>query len=433
LDGEGLRRGKGVALLALLVSANASAASPDGYDLLETTLAIVPNVAARTIAAVQTTTLRTEAPLRELRFDSNSLSVTSATLDGEPMTWRLGERALVLRLPRNVAAGETVELRFEYRGAPARGLVFGESSVYSSNFTCDWLLCALDRPGDKFDLHIELAAPAGWRAFVSETARPYSAYVHGFAAGAWAEARERAGETELVYASASATEPELRAMFVETPRMIDFYREVAGLAFPHATYTQLLVTGSAAQEGAGFAILGDDVVRPVLADPSDDWAIAHELAHQYWGNLLTCAAWSEFWLNEGLTTFVTAAWKQRRWGEDAYQREIATATTRWSAVGDAGWDKPLAFAGSYPDLRTRRAIQYSKGMLFFVELRRVLGDGPFWRGLRAYTRQHAGGVVVSADLQRALEGETRQDLDALFDEWVYDDALLGERVTPAVR
>jgi aminopeptidase N len=415
-----LRLGEVVTLAVLLVGSDAWAASPDGYDLLATTLAIVPNVGARTIAAVQTTSLRVEAPLRELRFDRNALSVTSATLDGEPLTWREEERALVLELPRSVAAGETVVLRFEYGGAPARGLVFDESAVYSSYFSCDWLLCALDRPGDKFVLDVELAAPAGWRVFVSETARAYPAYVHGFGAGAWAEVRERAGDTELVYASTSATEPELRAIFAATPRMIDFYREVAGVPFPHATYTQLLVAGGAAQEGAGFAILGDEVVRPVLTHPGEDWAIAHELAHQYWGNLLTCAAWSEFWLNEGLTTFITAAWQQRRWGEDAYRREIGTATTRWSAARDAGWDKPLAFAGAYPDLRTRRAIQYSKGMLFFVELRRVLGETPFWRGLRAYTREHAGGTVVSADLQRALESESRQDLGALFDEWVYD-------------
>jgi len=202
--------------------------------------------------------------------------------------------------------------------------------------------------------------------------------------------------------------------------MVEFYRAVAGVPFPHATYTQLLVHGAAAQEGAGFAILGDDVVRPVLADPQEDWAIAHELAHQYWGNLLTCAEWSEFWLNEGLATFMAAAWKQQRWGEVQYQREIATATERWSRAREAGWDRPLAFAGVYPDLRTRRAIQYSKGMLLFVELRRMLGEDLFWRGIRSYTRAHAGGVVASADLQRAFEAEGAQGVGTLFAEWVYE-------------
>src|SRR5690606_25363685 len=133
----------------------------------------------------------------------------------------------------------------------------------------------------------------------------------------------------------------------------------AGVPFPHATYTQLLVRGAAAQEVAGFSVLGDDTVRNVLTQREDDWAIAHELAHQYWGNLVTCVDWSEFWLNEGLTTFMTAAWKQHRWGDVWYERELETARTRWVAASDAGWDRPLAFSGQYPDLRTRRAIQYS--------------------------------------------------------------------------
>jgi aminopeptidase N len=415
--------GKVVALLAALclpVPAQIALPSLDAYDLLATTLEIAPDVAARSIAARQTTTLRATASLRELHFDANALSLTRAMLDGDPITWRVEERALLLELPRTVEVGETVVLRLEYSGTPARGLVFAADAVYSSYFSCDWMLCALDRPGDKFVLNIDLDVPPGWRSYVSEPAREYSAYVQGFGAGAWTEARASAGETQLLLLSADAGEAELRQLFTETPRMVEFYREVAGVPFPHATYTQLLVPGAAAQEGAGFAILGADVVRPLLTDSSEDWAIAHELAHQYWGNLLTCADWSEFWLNEGLTTFMVAAWKQRRWGEDAYQREISTATGRWAAARDAGWDRPLAFAGAYPDLRTRRAIQYSKGMLFFVELRRSLGEDSFWRGIRAYTREHAGGVVVSADLQRALEAQSGRSLEAAFAAWVYD-------------
>ena len=417
---HGLQLAEVKALLAagaLLVS---SAVSADGYDLLETQLSIELNVAARSIAARQTTTLRADGGLRELRFDANELSVAIATLDGAPVAWRVEDRALVLALPRSLRSGETATLRFEYGGTPARGLVFDERVVYSTYFTCDWMLCALDRLADKFVLSVDAAVPAGWRSFGPEGPRAYSAYVHGFGAGTWTEVRERAGETELVFASTHASATELQSMFAETRRMLEFYREVAGIPFPHATYTQLLVRGAAAQEGAGFAILGDDVVRPVLADPRDDWAIAHELAHQYWGNLLTCADWSEFWLNEGLATFMAAAWKQQRWGEAQYQREIATATERWASAREAGWDRPLAFTGVYPDLRTRRAIQYSKGMLLFVELRRTLGEDLFWRGIRAYTNAHAGGVVVSADLQRAFEAEGAQGVGALFSEWVYE-------------
>ena len=406
------------AVVAMLLPGAAPAA--DAYDLVATKLVVRADIAARAISAEQTTTLRADNDLTSLVFDANALTVVTASLDGEPLAWRSDERTTVFALPRLVRAGETVDLRFEYRGAPARGLVFDDDVFYTSYFSCDWMLCALDRPGDKFSFDVDVAAPEGWSSFTSETARPYSAYLQGIVAGKLTTVRERSGATDLVYASAHATADDLRAMFAETPRMLAFYENAAGVPFPHATYTQLLVRGAAAQEAAGFAILGDDTVRPVLAQREDDWAAAHELAHQYWGNLLTCVDWSEFWLNEGLTTFMAAAWKQHRWGEASYERELETARTRWLAAREAGWDRPLAFAGRYPDLRTRRAIQYSKGALFFVELRRLLGDDAFWQGLRSYTRMHAGGTVESSDLQRAFEAASGRDLASLFADWVYE-------------
>lgn len=391
-----------------------------GYDLLEVSLALTPEVAARTIAGRQIMTFRAEQELRELRFDANALTLVSADLYGGALTWRREGAALVLALPHALERGAVHAVTLRYEGAPARGLVWEEEGFYTSYFTCDWMICALDRPGDAFTLALELEAPEGWRTFQAERARAYPAHVQGFAAGAWTEIVERAGETELSFLSAHASEAELSSMFAESARMLAFLEERAGVAFPHARYTQLLVRGGAAQEGAGFAIIGDDTLRPILENPHEDWVLAHEMAHAYWGNLITCADWSEFWLNEGLTTFMTAAWKERRWGAADYEREIELARRRWTAAREAGWDRPLAFSGAYPDLRTRRAIQYSKGMLFFVELRNELGEDAFWRGLSRYTRENAGRAVESADLQRAMEGASGRDLGALFAAWVYE-------------
>jgi aminopeptidase N len=319
--------------------------------------------------------------------------------------------------------GAAVTLRFTYAGKPARGLEWDQDGLHTSYFTCDWMICALDRPGDAFTFRIDLQVKdQRWRELWTERARAYPAHVQGFAAGRWNAVRRRKGATQFVFASGHASRADLAAMFAETEAMQSFLTRRAGVPFPHAIYTQLLVQGAEAQEGAGFAILGDDAVRPVLTDAHEDWAAVHEMAHSYWGNLISPRDWTHFWLSEGLTTFIVAAWKQQRWGETDYQREIELATTRWSRARDAGWDRPLAFSGAYPDLRTRRAIQYSKGMLFFVELRRVLGEEAFWRGIARYTRANAGRMVRSQDLQRAFEAASRRKLDALFEKWVYEPA-----------
>lgn len=390
------------------------------YDILNVVLDLTPDPATRTISARQTMTLRTEAVLSELRFDTNALTISEATLDGDPMTWRTEDRGLIFTLPHAVRRGAVVTLRFSYAGAPARGLVWEDAGLYTSYFTCDWMICALDRPGDRFAFDVDWPVAAlGWREFQAERAYDYPAHVQGFAAGRWTRFSETVGNTTFVYASGHGSEADLRAMFAEAPAMKAFFERAAGTAFPHGTYTQLLVRGDAAQEGAGFAILGDDTVRPVLNNPHEDWAAAHEMAHSYWGNLITPKDWSHFWLSEGLTTFMVAAWKEERWGAADYQREIELATTRWTRARDAGWDRPLAFPGPYPDLRTRRAIQYSKGLLFFVRLREELGEDAFWRGIATYTRANASRAVESTDMQRAMEEASGRDLGALFDEWVY--------------
>jgi len=179
------------------------------------------------------------------------------------------------------------------------------------------------------------------------------------------------------------------------------------------------VPGGVAQEAAAFSLIGDDVIAPVIADPQEDWAIAHELAHQWWGNLVTCADWNEFWLNEGVTTFMVAAWKEHRWGRESYDRELKLARQRADAAARAVTDVRLTFPGPFPSLAVRRGIQYSKGALFVDRLRQDLGEDAFWRGLRAYTREHAGSTVTSRDFQRAFERASGRDLQSLFREWVY--------------
>jgi aminopeptidase N len=166
-------------------------------------------------------------------------------------------------------------------------------------------------------------------------------------------------------------------------------------------------------------VLGRQLLAARLADPTEDWLVAHELAHQFWGNLVTCADWSHFWLNEGLTVFMVAAYKERRWGRAAYERELKLWQGRREAAAAEHFDVPLTFAGEYPSLRTRRAIQYSKGALFVARLREVMGERAFWAALRKYTRAFAGRVARTQDLQRVFAAETDRDLRALFAEWAY--------------
>ena len=427
--------------LSLLARPALGAERPaEGFDVISYAVALTPDIQNRTVAGREVITLRvTGDPQRQLTFSSNALNIDSVTLDGAPVIGVAEGEVFSIRLAEPLARRRTVRLELAYHGRPARGLSGSATSLYTSYFTCDWMVCAQESLGDKAAFSLALKVPAGmdtlsvgrriarirtsdggeihrWRA-----TRPYSAYLFGFAVGRFARTNERVGTASLTYLSDLADEGELRRRFAETGRIVRFFSDKAGAPLPVAEYSQLLVEGREAQEAASYSVLGVDTLPTRADEPGQDWAIAHELAHQWWGNLVTCETLKDFWLNEGVTTFMTAAWKEQRYGREAYDAELAVARERLEKARAAGFDKPLAWEGRYPDLRTRRAIQYSKGALFMDLLRTTLGEEAFWTGLRRYTRAHAGKTVTSLDLQRAMEAASGRDLRPLFATWVFGD------------
>jgi aminopeptidase N len=429
---------------SLLVAARLSAAAPSptaDFDVLHYALTVTPDFDRRSISGETHISLRSQRDtLAEVRFSANSLTVDRATMKGQPVRVSRGNDDIVMTLPRPLARGQEGTLTIAFHGVPARGLVFGARSVYTSYFTCDWMFCVQDRPGDKATIDLTVVVPKGmtsvgvggrgavapaaagpgdFEAHSSRETRPYSSYVYGFAAGDFHAVSERQANVELVYLSETAPPERLRALFASTGAMVRFFEEKAGVGLPHGRYVQVHAPGTAAQEANAFSVIGDDMVSPILGNPQEDWVIAHELAHQWWGNLVTCADWNEFWLNEGITTFMVAAWKEHRWGRASYDREMELARQRVDAAAKAGTSAPLTSPGPFPSLSARRAIAYSKGALFMDRLRRELGEEKFWDGLRSFTRTYAGTTVVSRDFQRAFERASGRDLEALFNEWVY--------------
>jgi aminopeptidase N len=430
-----------LAVAGLFLAAPARGQEPAqglGFDVERYEVALAPDVAAGSVAGTEEIAFRsTVAALSSLTFSANGLAVDEASVGGRPARVASTPRGLRFELPVPLAKGARAVLRLRYRGVPRRGVTAAGDLLYTSYFACDWMVCLQDSPGDKAMFGLEIGVPPGLSSLSAgrmkrgaglrrdpsvqrwETARPYSPYLFGFAIGKFTQASARAGSTQLLYLAPGLSEAELRRLFAETPAIVRFMAGKAGVPLPGGRYTQLLVPGSEAQEAATFSLIGRPELERDSADPQGGWVVAHELAHQWWGNLVTASTWRDFWLNEGIATFMTAAWKENRHGRAAYQAELDVARRRLARARDAGWDRPLAFAGSYPSLPIRRAIQYSKGALFMDHLRTLLGDDSFWRGLRRFTRRNAGAAVTSADFQRAMEQASRRDLSVEFREWVF--------------
>jgi aminopeptidase N len=400
-------------------------------------VSLTPDFAAGVVTGVERLRFRSLSDdLEALSFTANPMAV-NATLDGlsgVTVTTEGGRR--IFHLPRRLAKGEAATLVVSFAGRPRRDVVFTADEIHTGFFTCEVMICDVDRPDDRARLRFALTLPEGMDAaapgkLVSrgpagpglETwrwreVRPYPSYLYGFAAGRYARA-ELAGGPSLWVLYAGETPARVQTMFADTARMIAFYEAKAGVRLPERAYTQVLVERNGDQEDVALSMIERRSIEPVLSDPQEDGIAAHELAHQWWGNLVTCSDWKELWLNEGMAGFMTAAWKEQRWGRTAYDREMAAARQAWDAAKIAGMDEPLSWSGTYPSLRAKRRIAYGKSMVFLDALRSQLGEDAFWRGVRRYTEANAGRSVTAADLQKAFEAASGRDLSATFKAWVY--------------
>ncbi len=428
-----------LAALAWSLPATGIAAAPAGanLDVLHYTARIEPDLAARSLRGEVSIRLAVrEAGARQLEFDAGELEVQSVRERGRALKFdKLGQR-LRVQLPAPAAAGERRELDIAYRGAPRHGLEFHpeRSEVYTVFSTSQWLVC-IDAPSERATLDLTLTVPAGLKAvgngrLVAKSAlggrrdsfrwrldRALPSHVYGFAAGRYHEAGGNAETGALRYLSAELQGARLRQVFADTADMLRFFGRRAGIRY-QGDYTQVLVAKTVGQEAGGFSLLSEAYGRQALEQPEDGGLIAHEAAHQWWGNMVTARDWGHFWLNEGMATFMAAAYQQHRFGEAVYQQRVQAWKRRVDKLRESGTDHALVYAEWTQPSADDRAVVYQKGAYVLHLLRQELGERAFWRGLRAYTRAYYGHSVTTLDFRRAMERASGRDLSAFFARWV---------------
>jgi aminopeptidase N len=246
----------------------------------------------------------------------------------------------------------------------------------------------------------------------------FPTYTYGFAIGPYNEFVDSSEDLTLRYLSTEYTTSELQQIFADTRSMIQFFEERSGVPYSAKVYTQILGQGNVSQEMAGFTVMRLNYGKQVLANASEINLSAHELAHQWWGNKVTCLNWNHFWLNEGFAVFMSSAYKESKYGREHYRSDIATYHDAYEAVVKKGLDKPLTFLNWLNPTADDRTLVYYKGAYVLHLLREQVGEKIFWEGVRQYTSTYFGKSATAEDLRNVMEEVSGQDLGPFFSKWI---------------
>jgi aminopeptidase N len=439
-----LRRRIATAALALACCCAAGSALAQGaaraganLDVLHYTARIEPDIGAKSLRGQVSIRLALRSDgAQQLEFDAGDLDIERVGERGQALNFEKVEQRLRVRLPKPGAAGERHEIDIAYRGTPRHGLEFHSErgEVYTIFSTSQWLVC-IDAPSERASLDLTLTVPSGLKAvgngrLVAKSAlggrrdsyrwrqdMAMPSYVYGFAAGRYAEAGATGENGALRFLSADLQAAQLRRVFADSADMMRFFGRRAGIRY-RGDYTQALVAKTVGQELDGFSLMSEAYGREVLEKPENESLIAHELAHQWWGNMVTSRDWGHFWLNEGFANFMAAAYMQHRFGDAAYRERVDAWKRRVDKLRESGKDHALVYASWNKPSADDRAVVYQKGAYVLHMLREELGERAFWRGIRAYTRAYYGHSVVTADFRAAMERASGRDLGGFFARWV---------------
>ncbi len=412
------------------------------------------------------------APLRgglsTLSLDAAGLDVKDVELVGAPgpLAFVLRDRALQVTLPRPLAVGEAAELRIDYSCRPKAGLYFqprsGKSGPQVWNYGeggrhYGWLPLYNDT-NDRFSVEMRLTVarpyhalangvlketrenPDGTRTFVWSQDEPIPNYLLALDAGEFARVdlgAAKAGTRSVPLAAWASPGHEAGAAFAfrNTAKMVEFFSDRFGYPYPWPKYDQIALREFAigAMETTGLVGFSESHLH-VAGDPPDSgpdferafplWTyedtISHELAHHWFGDLVTCRSLGSIFLNESFASFAHTLWNEHANGADdgAYQR-WRYLNAYLGYVRRTGEVRPLQFFRykSSGDMY-QQDTTYIKGALVLQSLRHLMGDDDFFRGIAAYLKRNEYSEVEAVDLQTALEKESGRNLAAFFGDWI---------------
>ena len=432
--------------IASLFCAVATAAQNTLIDVQHYAVDItLPSSAGEITAVAELTIAPLATPLEFLQLDFGPLDIDGVSIDGRDGSWfRTDDQKISVAVMRTTL--EPFRVRITYHGKPADGLVlqpnkYGNFGVFADNWpnrAHEWFP-SNDHPSDKATVEFRVTASDAFDVVANGTLVETASLQNGTKRWHWSESTpipvhcmvvgatefaivrigKRAGENDhvdILYYLYPRDRDAGVQQFGRVEQMVDFYSTLVG-PYP---YDKLALVQSSTKFGGmenASAIFLDEK-RIHGEEETLEPLVAHEVAHQWFGDSVSQRDWNDIWLSEGFATYFGALWFEHAGGREELRRVMQKNRENYLKKPEL-MKRPI-FDPSIPKLSgLLSALTYNKAAWVLHMLRGVMGDEAFFAGVRKYYAAHREGNASTADLQQIMETYGKRSLDWFFDQWIY--------------
>jgi len=388
---------------------------------------------------------------KRVSFDSDRIEIHGISIEGKALTFQQNGPKLLVDLDKSYGWEDTITVKIDYTSHPTMGFYFVRpDSSYLEKQLQGWTqgedtdnhfwVPLHDYPNDKMTWECKLTVDKPLSAIsngelVSVTDKqdqrtfywrenvPNVSYLLSVAVGDYKKIEDEWDGIPVNYwvYQHHDREDALRS-FGKTPQMMEFFSDITGVRYPFEKYDQTIIEDfmwggmeNVTNTHQTDRTMHEENIRPIH---SSDGLVAHELAHQWFGDYLTTRNWPNVWLNEGFATYLDLLWTEHETGPELaeYERLGNLGSTVWA---DKSYRRPTVQPYYYNSIELFDSNIYAKGSVILNMIRRYLGDDGFFRGLKQYTKTYAANNVETTDLKKTFEVTTGKNLDWFFEQWVY--------------
>ncbi|MEX0270224.1 M1 family aminopeptidase [Leptolyngbyaceae cyanobacterium UHCC 1019] len=411
----------------------------------------IPNQSYEGTCSIQIKPVR--SGIDRFTFDAVNLIINSVTVAEIPQKFDYDGEQLQVNLTEPTEAGKIVTVAIAYCvEKPQRGLYFIAPDKHYPNKPVQvwtqgededsrfWFPC-FDYPGQLATSEIRVRVPKNliaisngelvetkeskdFKIFHWHQKQVHPTYLMTLAVGDFAELRDEWNGKPVTYYVEKGKEAEARISMGKTPRMIEFFSEKYGYAYPFPKYAQVCVDDFifGGMENTSTTLLTDRCLideRAAIDNRNTESLVAHELAHQWFGDLVVIKHWSHAWLKEGMASYSEVMWTDHEYSADDAAYYLLNEARNYLDEDKSRYRRPIVTHVYREAIELYDRHLYEKGACVYHMIRAELGEELFWNAIARFVNDNAHRTVETVDLLRAIETATGRNLLFLFDQYVF--------------